>query len=106
MSSHRNNSLRLRHSPSLSRRDGLKYTGSVLATAAFHPWAAFASESVSPVMVTLSTYMSEARTRALPDEVVEKLKHHILDTVAAMVSGPGLAPGIAAIRFARANAGD
>lgn len=106
MSSYRNNSLHLRHSPSLSRRDLLKYTGSVLATAAFHPWAAFASEPVSPVMVTLSTYMSEARTRALPDEVVETLKHHILDTVAAMVSGSGLAPGIAAIQFARANAGD
>jgi 2-methylcitrate dehydratase PrpD len=106
MSRHRRITIGLPHSPSLSRRDLLKCTGSVLATAAFHPWAAFASESISPVMTTLSTYMSEARMRSLPDEVLEKLKHHILDTVAAMVSGSGLPPGIAAIQFARANTGD
>ena len=31
--------------------------------------------------------MSEAANRTLPDEVMEKAKHHILDTIAAMVSG-------------------
>jgi 2-methylcitrate dehydratase PrpD len=64
------------------------------------------TESVSPVMDKLSTYMNEARDRKLPDEVVEKAKHHILDTVAAMVSGSALAPGRAAIRFARAYGGE
>ena len=40
--------------------------------------------------------MSEAGDRALPDNVVEKAKHHILDTFAAMVSGSELPPGRAA----------
>jgi 2-methylcitrate dehydratase PrpD len=49
--------------------------------------------------------MSEASGRALPDEVVEKAKHHILDTFAAMISGSELPPGNAAIQFARAYGG-
>ena len=64
-----------------------------------------AGEKISPVMVTLSTYMSEAAGRALPDSVVEETKHHILDTVAAMVSGADLVPGQHALRFARAYGG-
>jgi 2-methylcitrate dehydratase PrpD len=62
-------------------------------------------QAISPAMATLSTYMTEARNRALPDEVVEKAKHHILDTLAAMVSGSELTPGHAAIKFARAYGG-
>src|SRR5258708_7728280 len=65
-----------------------------------------AGQSVSPVMGKLSTYMSEARDRKLPDEVVEKAKHHIVDTLAAMVSGSELPPGREAIRFARAYGGE
>src|SRR5262245_42806087 len=45
---------------------------------------------VSDVMMRLSTYMSEARNRALPDEVLERTKRHVLDTCAAMVSGSEL----------------
>ncbi len=58
------------------------------------------------MMATLSTFMSEAGTRALPDAVVEKTKHLILDTLAAMVSGSELPPGRFAIQFARAYRGD
>ena len=61
--------------------------------------------AISPTMATLSTYMTEACNRALPEEVVEKAKHHILDTLAAMVSGSELAPGRAAIKFVRAYGG-
>src|SRR6202521_4087788 len=50
--------------------------------------------------------MGEARDRTLPDDVIEKAKHHILDTFAAMISGSELAPGRAAIAFARAYGGD
>src|SRR5262245_16685651 len=50
--------------------------------------------------------MNEARNRALPAEVIEKAKHHILDTFAAMISGAELAPGRAAIQFARAYGGE
>ena len=57
-------------------------------------------------MTKLSTYMSEARDRALPDAVAEKAKHHVLDTFAAMVSGSELPPGREAIRFARAYGGE
>jgi 2-methylcitrate dehydratase PrpD len=63
------------------------------------------AEEVSPVMQQLSTYMGAASTRALPDDVVEKAKQHILDTFAAMISGSGLPPGHAAIEFARGYGG-
>ncbi len=61
--------------------------------------------AVSPVMRQLSAYMASASSRALPDEVIEKTKQHILDTFAAMISGSGLPPGRAAIEFARAYGG-
>jgi 2-methylcitrate dehydratase PrpD len=64
-----------------------------------------AKAAVSPVMATLSSYMAAAKDRGLPPEVVEKAKHHILDTFAAMVSGSELPPGRAALTLARAQAG-
>jgi len=63
------------------------------------------SNTVSPIMQQLSAYMSAASARALPEEVVEKAKQHILDTFAAMISGSGLPPGRAALEFARAYGG-
>ncbi|HEX6466978.1 MAG TPA: MmgE/PrpD family protein, partial [Terriglobales bacterium] len=62
-------------------------------------------QSISPVMQRLSEYMGEAATRALPAEVVEKTKQHILDTFAAMISGSELPPGRGALDFARAYGG-
>jgi 2-methylcitrate dehydratase PrpD len=64
-----------------------------------------AGHPISDVMMRLSTYMSQARDRALPDRVLEQAKWHVLDTIAAMVSGSELAPGRAAIKFARAYGG-
>src|ERR1700730_7072375 len=49
--------------------------------------------------------MAEAGGRALPDDVVEKAKQHILDTFAAMISGSEFPPGRGAIKFVRAYAG-
>src|SRR3984893_2374375 len=63
------------------------------------------SSAVGPVMVQPSAYMGAAGERALPEEVVEKAKQHILDTFAAMISGSGLPPGRAALEFARAYGG-
>src|SRR5215471_21545865 len=60
---------------------------------------------ISSTMTQLSNYMSAAGTRALPDEVVEKAKQHILDTFAAMISGSELPPGHAALEFARSYGG-
>jgi 2-methylcitrate dehydratase PrpD len=56
-------------------------------------------------MTTLSAYMAEAAGRKVPDAVVEKTKHLILDTLAAMISGSELPPGRFAIGFARAYQG-
>ncbi len=58
------------------------------------------AETVGPVMQTLSAYMGEARQKALPEEVREKTKRHVLDTLAAMISGSALPPGRAALAFA------
>jgi len=60
---------------------------------------------VSEVMTTLSAYMSRARERALPPEVIERATWHVLDTFAAIVSGSELSPGRAALKFARAYGG-
>src|SRR5215467_795494 len=49
--------------------------------------------------------MSDARSRALPEEVVEKAKQHVLDTLAAMISGSELPPGRRALEFARSYGG-
>jgi 2-methylcitrate dehydratase PrpD len=88
----------------LTRRGVLK-AGSVFAAAGLGAGAARGAPAVSPVMATLSAYMNEARERALPDDVVEKSKHHVLDTIAAMISGVALLPGQAAIRFVEGYGG-
>ncbi len=57
-------------------------------------------------MTKLSSYMSEAGGRPLPEEALDKTKQHILDTFAAMVSGAELAPGRFAIKFAREHSAE
>jgi 2-methylcitrate dehydratase PrpD len=89
----------------MTRRGLLQGAGGTIAFAALRP-PVIAAESVGPVMTRLSTFMSEAQARALPPEVVEKTKHHILDTFAAIISGSELAPGRVAIQFTRARGGD
>jgi 2-methylcitrate dehydratase PrpD len=53
----------------------------------------------------LSEYIAGALTRALPDAVAEKARHHILDTLAAMVSGTELTPGRLALGYAAGQGG-
>src|SRR5262250_1678200 len=60
---------------------------------------------ISPVMRELSAYIATAPRRPLPATVVEKTKHHILDTIAAMVSGARLPPGKQAISYACTRGG-
>lgn len=90
----------------LSRRRLLQGIGWTIVAGTLPRKAGFAAETISPVMAKLSAYMSEARSRALPGEVVEKAKHHILDTFAAMVSGSDLPPGRAALQFVGAYGGE
>ena len=65
-----------------------------------------ASTTISPMMRRLSSYIASALRRPLPPAVVEKTKHHILDTIAAIVSGSRLEPGKKAIGYVRALAGN
>jgi 2-methylcitrate dehydratase PrpD len=60
---------------------------------------------VSPVMRELATYIARAGGRALPKAVLEKTRHHLLDTLAAMVSGSRLLPGKKAIGYVRTLGG-
>ena len=64
-----------------------------------------AALQISPVMRRLSAYIASALRRPLPPAVVEKTKHHILDTIAAMVSGSRLAPGVKAIAYVKTLGG-
>lgn len=56
-------------------------------------------------MRRLSAYIASAIRRPLPPRVIEKTKHHILDTIAAMVSGSRLAPGMKAIAYVKTLGG-
>jgi 2-methylcitrate dehydratase PrpD len=56
-------------------------------------------------MRRLSAYIASAHQKPLPGGVVEKTKHHVLDTIAAMVSGSRLLPGRKAIAYARTLGG-
>jgi 2-methylcitrate dehydratase PrpD len=100
--------------PLLTRRGLFEFVGLAVAAAALPPSPGLAAvsapnrgsqQSTTSVMKTLSTYMSEAASRPLPGEVTEKAKQHILDTLAAMISGSELHPGRTALQFARAYGG-
>src|SRR6266702_2091475 len=90
----------------LTRRSLLQNSAWIAAATMFPRLAAAVVNDVSPVMEKLSSYMAEARNRALPDNVERETKHHILDTIAAMVSGSDLLPGREAIKFARNYGGE
>jgi 2-methylcitrate dehydratase PrpD len=92
----------------MTRRALLQNAAWMTAVTAFSgtALAAAAGQGISPVMEKLCNYMSDARNQALPDSVVLEAKHHILDTIAAMVSGAELPPGRMAIQFARSYGGE
>ena len=56
-------------------------------------------------MTVVSEYMSGAAERDLPADAAEQAKHHLLDTLAAMISGSELLPGRAALRYIGSHAG-
>ncbi|MDB6128077.1 MAG: 2-methylcitrate dehydratase PrpD [Verrucomicrobia bacterium] len=98
----------------LTRRRLLQGVGSLIAVSALPVSRVAAAEESSSsfidhgpsVIGKLTTYMSEAATREIPPEAIEKAKHHILDTIAAMVSGAELAPAIVAFKYAKAHSGE
>jgi len=56
---------------------------------------------ISPLMQALAGYIASALRCPLPAPVVEKTKHHLLDTVAAMITGARLLPGKMAIAYVK-----
>ena len=60
---------------------------------------------ISGVMQRLSRYIADAPRQRLPKNVEEKTKHHILDTIAAMVSGARLLPGRKGISYVKTLGG-
>src|SRR6202051_4840119 len=89
----------------LTRRGVLQRAAWIFPATVFLPSWVSAALEVSPAMAKLSTYMAAARDTELPEKVVQDAKFHILDTVAAMVSGSELPPGRDAIQFARTYGG-
>ena len=76
----------MRENP-LDRRSFLGVTATAAIGLAFSPARVFAQGSAtSPEMNALSGYMSAAGTRALPADVVEHAKHHLIDTLASITS--------------------
>ena len=57
------------------------------------------STPISPLMTKVAKYIAGAAKKPLPAKVQEKTKHHLLDTLAAIVSGSRLYPGRQAIRY-------
>jgi 2-methylcitrate dehydratase PrpD len=102
----------------LTRRRMLQGAGRVIAAATFPAGrltnAALPLRQESPNAAAtagadltgqLARYMVEARERTLPPNVALEGKHHILDTLGAMVSGSRLKPGEMAIAYVRAQGG-
>ena len=57
--------------------------------------------SITPTTRVLSEYIAAAATRELPAAVVEKTGHHILDSLAAIISGSRLRAGELAINYVK-----
>jgi len=60
---------------------------------------------ISQAMSDLTAFVQASSSRVLPAAVAAKAKLHLLDTLAAMVSGTKLGPGEIAIKFATAQHG-
>src|SRR5262245_63154460 len=90
----------------VNRRNVLGMTATTAVGLALSPSRAFAQASgVGPEMKALNAYMAAAGTRALTVEAAEHAKHHLLDSLASMISGSELLPGQAAQRYIRAHGG-
>jgi len=93
---------RYRDGSSPARRRMLQAAGATVASCLL---PAGRSSAASDLTGRLAAYMVASRDRALPDRVLLDARHRILDTVAAIVSGSALAPGVMAMRFVRTQGG-
>lgn len=68
--------------------------------------AAQAANSSGPEMIAqLAAYIANSPKAELPKEVIEAAKRHILDSLAAMVSGSKLKPGQLALKYIESQGG-
>ncbi len=66
---------------------------------------AVAPTPISPLMQRVSQYIAQALKSPLPDNVTEHAKHHLIDTLASMISGSRLLPGVRAIAYVKTLGG-
>ena len=59
----------------------------------------------SEVMKKLASYIANASQMTLPPDAAEHGKHHLIDTVASVISGSRLAPGEVIMRYIRGLGG-
>jgi 2-methylcitrate dehydratase PrpD len=83
----------------LNRRSFVRNAGGFALLTGLHLKPGAFAQSTPSVMDRLSDYMGASFERPLPAEVLEHVKIHVLDTLAAMISGSTLVPGQAAIKF-------
>jgi len=62
-------------------------------------------ERISPLMRRVSTYIAGSARKPLPPAVAEITKHHLLDTLAAVISGSRLLPGKVTIAYLKTQGG-
>ena len=60
---------------------------------------------ISPLMHNVSSYIAQAAKRPLPKPIAEVTKHHLLDTLAAIVSGASLHPGKVTLAYLKTQGG-
>src|SRR5262245_58058409 len=66
---------------------------------AAQPPASRVDDTISAATITLADHVVKTLDRELPPEVVARTKLHVLDTLAAMLSGSRLKPGQLAARY-------
>jgi hypothetical protein len=89
----------------MDRRGVLTMTAVTAAGLALPSRHVLAETDSGHVINALADYMDAAGARALPPDVAEHAKHHLLDTLASMISGSELLPGQSAQRYIRAHGG-
>src|SRR5260370_37193462 len=67
----------------LTRRGLLQRASCILAMGVLRRGGWMVAQSVSPGMATLGHYIAQAGTRALPGQLAENTKQHVLGTLAA-----------------------
>ena len=62
-------------------------------------------DATGEIVTRISSYVSHSGEAELPPEVIHKAKHHILDTLGAIVCGSNLKPGRLARKVAMHQGG-